>query len=1162
MAAPAQMSGPSLLTPSAKSFEGLASWISSPVMTVGATNAPVDSAPSGIDSASKSLCKTQSYTSWDCYSRSYVGSLHIERAAAQDHPPVQANAQGPDPMQPDVPTPEEMAVFTTTERRKLESKKYHFYRGVGLLSRKQSLSQRYKGLLLERFAPKGAAGASGATGLTLPVGVGLDSNPNHRTSPQTTPGESEHAHQSGPTPSPVDGQQNTAGGGGSETPDYDDLQMEREQGVKRKVPSGKAPKAYNTRSVKNGPSQGTPQVPEHAETSDGDDGAGGPVLQQTSSKRPNPEHDIPPNRDPSPNPRRRAAQPGAGPMIWEVYSDTLPVRVFNVTTVKTQREHGMPIPYSPTYTAFTQRLSDPANTGALGSVVRGPSVRDATSYASLCKYLSKDTGTYYEMAPIVRLACISCSICPNNYSTEVITRRFIRDFTPIPNQFTRPRIVPPPAGPYHLSAVAMPLDIFLAWTLGKLNPVVDPANADFRGFVPTRIDEYWTAVPMRAEMTTRRDAIPYIGSFLHSALWNGRVSWSIAGTTDDNDRTPANRRDVTYTCMPTTSSVFIPGSKNIIIVLVDSTAQYSSQFVRLWGGQNVPVYTGQTLAGANLPIDILATWNAWFSNDNIDNIVDDCNHAFNEVNNRLSVENNTELSLSLAAEVYAALYNGVAVPTAANAPVYEWGEDAFGAWKLSAHEPLCRGSRLMCARFSYENPDEHVAARRRTVGYNFSSLTALHRAPSGVSRTRAHTFEGERIPHRVWRGRYPDEEVSTYNITTMDSLYRVGVYVGLVLTHERQLMFPHSAALAGWVHMLAGAISCQTAMSFAQNNVSLPVWSGFDDRFDGVFSQDWIIRLLDTYTQGIVRYTSIPDIANSWEDWDEDAIVEYYGLDPFNNDNWLSYSPVPYHLLVQWINKMDHHYGTAPPTICTFRHNFVNHQGLRLDDKSGEYRAHTVCTIDADRYFPLVVFRQVDALNHHMLAWIDNWSYISVESSGGRTVTNKTYLESQTFVLTPVCAGLSFTADTELYVINSAYTGITPEYRAVRASSILYPDPPSMQTIIDGAKNYLLYPALSALAGYATGGPAGAVVAGGSTLAKNLAEGFLAPSTAQGVTKVVDAAAKEAKAQFVPPTPQTPVINVHTATTHDAKAVPDMIPPTPGIENTEVVADRENLPVE
>lgn len=43
-----------------------------------------------------------------------------------------------------------------------------------------------------------------------------------------------------------------------------------------------------------------------------------------------------------------------------------------------------------------------------------------------------------------------------------------------------------------------------------------------------------------------------------------------------------------------------------------------------------------------------------------------------------------------------------------------------------------------------------------------------------------------------------------------------------------------------------------------------------------------------------------------------------------------------------------------------------------------------------------------------------------------------------------------------------------------------------MDKIIEASKNYLLYPGISALLGYMSGGPVGAAVAGGSHLAQNV----------------------------------------------------------------------------
>lgn len=67
-----------------------------------------------------------------------------------------------------------------------------------------------------------------------------------------------------------------------------------------------------------------------------------------------------------------------------------------------------------------------------------------------------------------------------------------------------------------------------------------------------------------------------------------------------------------------------------------------------------------------------------------------------------------------------------------------------------------------------------------------------------------------------------------------------------------------------------------------------------------------------------------------------------------------------------------------------------------------------------------------------------------------------------------------------LYVLYSRMEAGNHDMTATRVTDIQYPDPISLESIISAAKNYLLYPALSAVLGFMSGGPTGAVVAGAS----------------------------------------------------------------------------------
>lgn len=58
-------------------------WTFSPLPPVGSQVGSLETTPCCLDSASKVGCKSQSFTSWDCLSRSYVGGVFIATAGTQ-----------------------------------------------------------------------------------------------------------------------------------------------------------------------------------------------------------------------------------------------------------------------------------------------------------------------------------------------------------------------------------------------------------------------------------------------------------------------------------------------------------------------------------------------------------------------------------------------------------------------------------------------------------------------------------------------------------------------------------------------------------------------------------------------------------------------------------------------------------------------------------------------------------------------------------------------------------------------------------------------------------------------------------------------------------------------------------------------------------------------
>jgi hypothetical protein len=158
-------------------------------------------------------------------------------------------------------------------------------------------------------------------------------------------------------------------------------------------------------------------------------------------------------------------------------------------------------------------------------------------------------------------------------------------------------------------------------------------------------------------------------------------------------------------------------------------------------------------------------------------------------------------------------------------------------------------------------------------------------------------------------------------------------------------------------------------------------------------------------------------------------------------------------------------------------------------------------TIDADRYFPVVSVREPDAAIQHLLSWLDQWSYISNVSAGNQNISEGRFLESNELVISLVDNGLSYAPQINAYVIGSNYTHTNEAIRDARFTDIIWPDPIDQKSVISAAKNFLVYPALAALGGLLTGGPAAAAVAGGTAVAKAAIESITAPTPAHTTTE-------------------------------------------------------------
>lgn len=243
------------------------------------------------------------------------------------------------------------------------------------------------------------------------------------------------------------------------------------------------------------------------------------------------------------------------------YSDILPVRSVAVSSMVCQREHD-PVPYSPQYQILAGRLSDPAQTGVLASVVKGPNVRDATTMTSLVKAMSLRPSTRYEIAAMVRSGSMAMSVAEESYASDPIPYRFLRK--PLNVSGSGLDILQKPGtDPDSWQTTAMPLDTCVALANNSYFSSTVP------GFTYGGLDVTWTAVPVPSRLLGQTHLLAYVYSFLSSDAWSGTVSYRYS-TTRLGPNKKIYRSNETY--IPTVNSVDIPGPRNVCLVLIDETS--------------------------------------------------------------------------------------------------------------------------------------------------------------------------------------------------------------------------------------------------------------------------------------------------------------------------------------------------------------------------------------------------------------------------------------------------------------------------------------------------------------------------------------------------------------------------------------------------------------
>jgi len=355
------------------------------------------------------------------------------------------------------------------------------------------------------------------------------------------------------------------------------------------------------------------------------------------------------------------------------------------------------------------------------------------------------------------------------------------------------------------------------------------------------------------------------------------------------------------------------------------------------------------------------------------------------------------------------------------------------------------------------------------------------------------------------------------------------------MTHEVGTIFSNGDGMGTYIHMLSTAMGAQFSLMFSQTNVSLAAWAGFDTRMDKVWMAAVMSTLTYAATAGICPWINLPSVIRGWAAWDEDVIYEYYGMDPFNNREWLSYTPYPHYYIQQWAKKLQTTVGEDKCKLAMVPVNGEYKLMVPMDHTTLQYRSLWACTTDTSAYFPMVMYQEQASAASPLSAWVDQWSFVTNTGARHYIDTPRNKLSSNELVITLKDNTQANAPNICAWVLRTSYVHNDDKFRGMFVSDLVWPDPISMEQIIEASKNYLLYPGISALLGYVSGGPVGAAVAGGTHLANNVIKAALPEEKkekALEVTQKIGDAVTKIYGE-----------KVHVQSQHDQEAMTNPLPP-------------------
>lgn len=732
-------------------------------------------------------------------------------------------------------------------------------------------------------------------------------------------------------------------------------------------------------------------------------------------------------------------------------------------------------PFTPVYNAIATNLASDVDT-AIRSTVKNPAVRESTTWPQLVTALQHDTGNLFDEAPLVRLGLLATSLCRETHELDITPRTLFRNvrikYSDCAINADREKM---PTG----KIIAMPVDAFLVFCADQMLAHNSPPAA----FDALLIDVDWCAIPVTSQVLNNTFLVEYIMAHLTSSYTYGTINVAYY-----YEVIAPEPMEGYLTTMPSANLSHVPGAASAILVLMDVTSISCTQSITV-GGVVVPVYNGSNNRPAN-PVYIRDIWERRYTSANIHSIRSSCFLAWNYIVEKHCALNAAGRAASFVAELAKITRPGLAVEPRQDRLAYDTDIPLAGGWYLAPRaepnpQPLCRGSKYLISPISLPPRADDLlreAIQELMEGFNLASYSPLHLPPSSINETVA-LHDGPMAVALAYNS--PQSHTSTvqYNINQASSIKRLSFAAHLIERGEPNYIMGTASGFTGWLYMLSAAQAANTAAFLLLNDIPVRDWAGYVNQWD-TFSRT---HELVTFKKEVFGHKVIHmDVGLQHELWQIplNLISDYYGsIDPYNNRNWGSHSPVPSQMTFQWISKLK-----LAPTVPTKPDTkVVNHEAtttlmMKVGIKIQMFLA--AISFNTEQKHPIIFdYTYSRTPRPACTSWVEQTSYLTMSASGSDRYMDPCALT----VSTPTEAvTVLFEYDVEprkLYVANSEILSSDYAITGPRMQPITYPDPPEFMDIVSAAKNYVVLPAMAALTGFAAGGPVGAVASGLGTLA-------------------------------------------------------------------------------